>query len=248
MNAEIFCVLLGAAAGGFVQGLSGFAFGLVAMAFWAWFLVPQLAGPMVVFGSLVGQLLSIRLVRSGFERGRVAPFLVGGVLGVPLGVVALHHLDATLFRAGMGALLSLYCPAMLLAGDLPRVTTGGRAADAGIGFFGGVMGGIGGLSGPLPTLWCALRGWDKDAQRAVFQPFNLAMQGLTLTIYAGTGVLTAEVGRMFLLVAAAMIVPTLIGARLYARFSDVTFRRLILLLLSVSGVVLLAMSVPLLLT
>ena len=36
-------VALGAAVAGFVQGLSGFAFGMVAMSFWAWVLEPQLA-------------------------------------------------------------------------------------------------------------------------------------------------------------------------------------------------------------
>ena len=237
-------VLLGAVAGGFVQGLSGFAFGLVAMAFWAWFVTPQLAGPMVVFGSLIGQLLSAGAVRRGFEPGRVLPFLLGGTLGVPIGVLALSYLDPVMFQAGVGALLSAYCPAMLFARDLPRITVGGRLADSGIGFVGGVMGGIGGLTGPAPTLWCTLRGWGNDAQRAVFQSFNLVMQALTLGIYAASGLLTAEAGRMFVLIAPAMIVPTLIGARLYRRFSEVAFRRLVLLLLTLSGFVLLALSLP----
>ena len=52
-------VLLGALAAGFVQGRSGFAFGLVAMTFWVWVMAPQVAGPLVVFGSLVGQMLSL---------------------------------------------------------------------------------------------------------------------------------------------------------------------------------------------
>ena len=56
-------VLLGALVAGFVQGLSGFAFGLVAMAFWVWAVAPQLAGPLVVFGSLIGQLLLLRSFR-----------------------------------------------------------------------------------------------------------------------------------------------------------------------------------------
>jgi hypothetical protein len=31
-------------------------------------------------------------------------------------------------------------------------------ADGGIGLIGGMMGGLGGLNGPAPTLWCSLRG------------------------------------------------------------------------------------------
>ena len=53
MSAVTLYVLFGALAAGFVQGLSGFAFGLVAMTFWVWVIPPQLAGPLVVFGSLL---------------------------------------------------------------------------------------------------------------------------------------------------------------------------------------------------
>ena len=54
-----FIKTLGAAAGGFIQGLSGFAFGLVALGIWAWSVDPLVAGPLVVFGSLLGQILSL---------------------------------------------------------------------------------------------------------------------------------------------------------------------------------------------
>ncbi len=237
-------VALGAAAGGFVQGLSGFAFGLVAMAVWAWALDPVLAGPLVVFGSLVGQLLSAGSIRRGFDPRRVLPFVAGGVLGVPLGVALLRHIDPLAFKLAVGVLLVVWCPAMLLARDLPRVAGGGCFADAGAGMLGGVMGGLGGLTGPAPTLWATLRGWDRDAQRAVFQVFNLAMHGLTMAAYLATGTVSAEVARLFLVVAPAMLVPTLIGARLYRRFSDAAFRKVVLGLLAASGAILIATTFP----
>jgi hypothetical protein len=78
----------------------------------------------------------------------------------------------------------------------------------------------------------------------VFQVFSLSMQSLTLAMYSATGLITRETLFLFALVAPAMIVPTLLGVRLYARFSDLAFRRLILVLLSLSGIVLLVASVP----
>ncbi len=237
-------VALGAAAGGFVQGLSGFAFGLVAMAIWAWLLDPALAGPLVVFGSLVGQLLTLNSIRRGFDPRRVLPFIAGGVLGVPIGVALLRRVAPLAFKLAVGVLLSVWCPAMLFARDLPRVARGGRLADAGAGLVGGVMGGLGGLSGPAPTLWATLRGWSRDAQRAVFQAFNLAMHGLTMAAYLATGTVSAEAARLFLVVAPAMLVPALVGARLYRRFSDAAFRKVVLGLLAVSGAILIATTFP----
>ena len=165
----IIFVALGAAVGGFVQGLSGFAFGLTAMAIWAWSIEPVPAGPLVAFGTLFGQLLSIGTVRRGLDAGLIWPFVAGGILGVPLGVALLPHLDPLMFKLGVGVLLLLWCPAMLVSREIPRITGGGRLADGLVGWIGGIMCGIAGLNGPAPTLWTTLRGWERDRQRAVFQ-------------------------------------------------------------------------------
>ncbi len=243
MDPLLLQVILGACAAGFVQGLSGFAFGMVAMTFWAWSVSPHLAGPMVVFGSLIGQLLSVGTIRRGFDWRRTLPFIIGGVVGVPLGAALLPHMNQTVFKVTIGALLTVWCPTMLLVRELPRVK-GGSLADGGVGLIGGIMGGLGGLPGPAPTLWCTLRGWDKDAQRAVYQSFNLAMHAMTLTVYAVSGFITRETIGFFGVVAPSILIPTLIGARLYAKFSETMFRRMVLILLLISGVVLLASSIP----
>ena len=126
MTALGWSVLFGALAAGFVQGLSGFAFGLVAMTVWVWTVAPQLAGPLVVFGSLVGQLLLLRSFRHSFDGRRLWPFVLGGAAGTPIGVWMLHYVDPTVFKLAVGLILVAYCPAMLFIGAAPRVTVGGR--------------------------------------------------------------------------------------------------------------------------
>jgi uncharacterized protein len=85
---------------------------------------------------------------------------------------------------------------------------------------------------------------DKDVQRGVFQSFNLFMNALTLAAYAMSGLITAEALRLFALVAVAMVAPTFLGARVYARLSHSAFRQLILVVLFLSGIVLLGASIP----
>jgi uncharacterized membrane protein YfcA len=238
----VLVVAIGAAAGGFVQGLSGFAFGLVALGIWAWSVEPETAGPLVVFGSLIGQLLSLHAVRHALETARLWPFILGGLLGIPLGVILLQQINPLAFKLVVGIILLVWCPTVLLARRLPHVTAGGRWADAAAGWVGGVMGGLGGLTGPAPTLWCALRGWGRDTQRAVFQGFNLVMQAVTMAAYVAAGTIGADTLGLFAIVAPAMLIPTLIGARLYRRFSDTGFRRLVLLLLTLSGAILVLSS------
>ncbi len=244
MESMYLVVVLGAVVAGFVQGLSGFAFGLVAMSFWAWALEPRLAATLSVFGALLGQIVAVTTVRRGLDLRLLLPFVLGGLAGIPLGVALLPHLDMDRFKATLGALLVLWCPAMLLARRLPRITAGGRIADGAAGLAGGVLGGIGGFTGTLPTLWCTLRGYGKDTQRAVIQNFNLSMLLVTMGIYLATGIVTREMLPLFAVVAPAMLVPTLLGARLYVGISEARFRQVVLGLLTASGVGLLASSVP----
>ena len=237
---SVYVVALGAAFAGFVQGLSGFAFALVATSLWAWTIEPRLAVPLVVFGGLTGQVVAAFSVRRGFDVKLLWPFILGGLAGVPLGVIVLAHVDANWFKFLLGTLLVVWCPTMLLSTRLPRFTAGGRLADGTIGFLGGVMGGIGGFTGPLPTLWCTLRGFDKDAQRAVIQNFNLSMLAVTMGSYLASGVVTREMLPMFAVVAPAMLIPTLLGTRLYVGISEAAFRTIVLVLLTASGVALLS--------
>lgn len=238
MSFTIFAVLVGAVAAGFVSGLSGFAFAMVSISIWAWVLAPKLIAPLVVAGALTAQLVSLGSLRMRVDWRQLLPFLIGGVVGVPLGIALLTVIDLHIFRVITGAALIIYCAGMLLLASLPAIQWGGRVADGVSGLAGGVMGGLAGLTGPVPTLWCSLRGWDKDTQRAIFQSFNLVMQVITLMGYAWAGQMNAEFGRLCLLVLPAVLVPAWIGTKLYTRLSDQSFRRIILGLLLVSGVLL----------
>ncbi len=239
MDSTWWVLIAGAVAAGFVQGLSGFAFGLVATSIWAWWLPPQLVAPMSVFGALTGQVIAFITTRRPMQWPRLGPLLAGGLCGLPVGVWLLPRLDAATFQLGVGTLLAVWCPVMLMSGRIPHITRGGRVADAAVGLAGGVTGALGGFTGPLPTLWATLRGWDKDTLRGVIQNFNLVMLAATFIGYIAAGVVTAPMLPQFAVVAPALLVPVLLGARLYAGISPETFKRVVLALLSVTGAALL---------
>jgi uncharacterized protein len=242
----VLCVAFGAALAGFVQGLSGFGFGLTAMAVWAWFLDPTLAAVLAVFGALTGQVVSAFTLRRGWHFETLAPFLVGGVAGLPLGLWLLPRLDMPLFKGVLGLMLVTVCPLLFFAARLPPVRHGGRAADAMVGAVGGVMGGLGGSTGVVPTLWCTLRRFDKDRQRAIIQNFNLAMLAITFAGYLATGIAKASMAPLLLVVAPAMLIPARLGTKLYLGISELAFRQIVLGLLTASGVALLASAAPVL--
>src|SRR5256885_17114343 len=92
---------------------------------------------------------------------------------------------------------------------------GGRAADAIVGFAGGILGGLAGLSGPLPILWANMRGWGKHERRGIFQTFNWTILTASLCLQAGSGLIGIEVLKLALLAFPATLLGAWIGARTY---------------------------------
>jgi len=217
---------------------------MVAMSVWVWGIEPRLAAVMAVCGGLVGQLIAVFTVRRGLRLSALLPFLAGGLVGVPLGAWALPHLDPAAFKLTLGLFLVVCCPTMLLAHRIPRISAGGRWADGLVGLCGGVMGGIGGFSGVLPSLWITLRGWDKDLQRSVLQNFSLVALAATLASYVVSGMATPDMWPKLAVVVPALLLPALIGARIYHGLSPAAFRRVVLVLLTGAGVAMISAALP----
>ncbi len=113
--------------------------------------------------------------------------------------------------------------------------------ELGVGLLNGLLGGMTGLAGVFVTIWCGMRGWSKDTQRSVYQPVILASFVATaLSLIAG-GALTVEFARLYLLGAPALLAGMLLGFKLYGHLNDEAFRKVILVLLLLSG---LALAVP----
>jgi uncharacterized protein len=230
-------VCLGAFVGAFASGTAGFAFALATSALWLHVLDPMHTTLLVVACSTMVQFGLIWPMRRSIEIARVSPFIIAGLAGVPIGVYVLTRTDPQAIKFVLGLFLAAYGVYALAAPRLPSIAGGGRAADAGIGFVSGILGGIGGYSGVLPTIWTQLRGWPKDVARAVYQPFILVMQVATLII---VGVVALDPFGLALIVAAlpALLAGAWLGWRTYGRLDERRFRQVIAALLIASGVAL----------
>src|SRR6266550_458318 len=190
---ELLLFLLATFAGALVAGLSGFAFGLVAASIWLYILTPLQTATLIIAFRLVVQGYSVWKLRGALDWRRLWPFVAGAALGVPVGVGVLTWASPAHVRMGVGAFLVLYSLYALLRPAIPAVKAGGAAADACVGFLNGVLGGITGLAGILVIIWCGLRGWSKDVQRAVFQPVAVAIFAMSALWIGAKGAITPEV-------------------------------------------------------
>lgn len=225
--------------GGIVTGLAGFAMGLVVSGIWLHILTPAQTAALIVGYGLLVQSYSIWKLRHALRWRAVTPFVAGGVIGVPLGALLLTTINPEYLRAGVGVLLVVYSGYFLIT---PKVHTirAGVPADVGVGILNGILGGLTGLAGPVITIWCQLRGWRKDEQRAIFQPVILATFVLTAISLTVNGTITAELIKLYLMGLPVLIAGVLLGLKLYGHLNDLAFRKLVLYLLLLSGLVLIA--------
>lgn len=231
---------LGAFAGGFVNGLTGFGTGLSAMPIWLQTLPPALAAQLAAAGGVAGQVTTLRSIWHAIDWRVVAPMLVAGLVGVPLGALLVPSVDPLLFKRAIGAILIVYAGLMLTAGSRLQLPPMGRIADVLVGFSGGVLGGLSGLSGVTPTMWAALQGWSKERRRGVFQAFNLTILSAMLVAHFWQGFVTPQFLGALVVALPGTFLGVACGQYLYARLDDRRFDRVVLIVLGFAGIGLIA--------
>jgi uncharacterized membrane protein YfcA len=217
-----------------VAGVSGFAFALIAAAVWLHVLTPIQTATLTVSYGMMVQGFGAWKMRHAWNWNRLWPFLVGGAIGVPIGVSVLHWADPANVRTGIGGFLVLYA-GYGLARPAVHVVRGGKLADIMVGVLSGMLGAMTGFAGILIVLWSGLRGWPRDVQRGVFQPASVVLLAMCALAFGVTGSIARDTITLFLLGLPALAAGTWVGFKLYGRLDEAGFRRIVLVLLLLSG-------------
>jgi len=226
--------LVAAFAGGITTGVAGFAAGLVVSGVWLHILSPTQTAFLIPAYAVLTQSYSVWKLRRGFDWHKILPLVIGSALGIPVGAWLLPYINPDALRVGVGVVLIVFSTYNLARPAIKPVHAG-VATDVSVGVVNGVIGALTGLSGVLVTIWCQMRAWPKDQQRAVFQPVILAAMAMTAVSLAIGGAVTAEVAWLYLLGLPAVFGGLWLGLWLYGRLDDAAFRKIVLVLLLFSG-------------
>jgi uncharacterized membrane protein YfcA len=226
-------------AGALVSSLAGFAFAPIVAAIWLHILTPVETVTLIAAFGMIVQSVGVWKFRHALEWRRLAPFLIGAAVGIPLGIAILRWADVRLVKAAVGAVLVLFSLYGLLRPALAPVRGGGVALDGAIGLINGVLAGIAGIPGILVVMWMTLRRWPSDAQRVVSQALALASFVMITLWLGGSGTISGRTVRLFLMGLPALLAGIWLGLRLYGRLDQDGFRRVVLLLLLLAGALLL---------
>ena len=236
-----FALILGAS--GIVGGLSGFGFSAIG-ALSLWLVPPKLGVPLLMSLSAANQMMSLGQLRADLKPWHEwwpegpAPYLLGGVLGVPLGLAILHALPTATLMMTLGGLLVVYAAYSLLKPERLQVAYGSSwRVSSLVGMVGGVIGGFTAFPGAAVVVWSGLRHLPKAESRAIVQPYIFTLQLVALALLAVERPETFGYKFWALLaIALPVVLPcTLLGVCLYRLLSDVSFRRVTFILLGISG-------------
>lgn len=232
----------GAAVGGAIFGMIGFAYGILISVF----IHHAFTTPDVVFIVVSGALvLNLALLPRFWReiRWRAAlPYLVGATLGLPVGFWLLNHLEPRIIRAFVAVLIiayGLFALRQQTRAPLRLSVSHGRAADGSIGFTGGVIGGVSGLGPLVPGVWYGLRGMSKIEQRSLAQPFGLYVQGVMVAWLLASSTVSRHAVEGLAIATPVMLATAYLGLRGFERLSTGFFQRVVVVLAIIGAAVLL---------
>jgi uncharacterized membrane protein YfcA len=217
-----------------VSSIAGFAFAVIAGSALAYLRFDPVQAVMTMaLCSIAIQAYAVWQLRASIRWRALTPMLVAGAITTPLGVALLIHIDAKLYAAVLGAVVTGYGGYVLLRRQT-RPVRGAAWHEALAGALGGVMGGLSSAPGLAVTIWCSMRGWDNVQQRAVYQPFILAMQLVTVACLTWSAAPHTDALRHASFVPFALM-GAVGGFALYCRMTMRQFHVAVSLLLMVSG-------------
>jgi uncharacterized membrane protein YfcA len=228
-------------AASFISGLSGFGFGLIAMALLPLLIGIKLANAFVSFcGLAIFASLTIPLHKHVAWRTLV-PLLVGTALGVPIGVYGLVNLPEGLLLKILAAFILSYVVFALVVQNRVHFQMNRRWGYL-AGFVGGIISGALSAGGPPVIIYCDSLNLGKKGFKATLQVYFVIMILYKIPLFYVSGLLTEELWRTLLCYSPFVAAGTVAGIMLFHRLSDLWFRRIVLLLLTASAVVMIVKS------
>ena len=219
------------------RGLSGFGSGMIAVPLLAAVFPLQRVVPAV---AILSYLASLRL---GWKDWRLAAWSDLGILlpsalaGLALALPLFHALSPTLLRRLLGGWLLVQAVRSL--SNAPAGVPS-RAWALPVGLLGGLTDGLFSIGGPVYASYLGRREIEKTAFRATLTLLLVVESSLRLWGYRATGFLDRSALGLGVAVLPSAGLGLLLGERLHGHLPEQGFRRLVAILILLSGLVLLA--------
>jgi len=215
------------------QAVSGFGFALIGTP-----LVAVLVGPKeaVVGLTMIGVLLVAQLSLRGrghVDRPTVGVVTVSAIVGMPLGLLVLVRADDRVLTFAIAIAVIGFSLLLWRGARFPA----GRGTDATAGFTAGILSTSTGTSGPPIVIALSAKQLEPPVFRATISAIFLVQGSAALVLFALGEQITRDALSVALAGLPGVLVGSIVGERGFRRLDTPTFRRVVLGMLFLSGLV-----------
>ncbi|TAL87595.1 MAG: sulfite exporter TauE/SafE family protein [Rhodanobacter sp.] len=201
----------------FVRSAFGFGEALVAVPLLAFVMPVELAAPLAVLVSITVAMVAIAQDWRHIHVRSAGWLVLSTLVGTPLGLLALHRMDARIVKAILAVVIMGFSGYALL-GRRRAILPDDRRAWI-FGFAAGVLGGAYGMNGPPLVMYGSLRGWSPQHFRATLQGYFLPASLVAFAGYGLTGLWTVTVNRYYLLALPVIVLAIFLGRAVNRRMN-----------------------------
>ena len=231
-------IFLLSACAAFVQRVSGFGFGIFIMMFLP-YIMPSYNEAVALSGLLSGSTAFFILLRNfkNVRWGKIPVVLLFNAFISVFVVSFMATVSGEILRRCLGAVLILLSLYFLIFGGRVRLSFESWWSKALVGIFSGVMGSMFAMPGPPVVLYGVNAISDKKEYMATMQAFWLLFNLVYLFLRSGGGYYTSDTPLCWAVGLAGISLGLLAGAMCFDRISAATFKKVVYLLMILSGMV-----------
>jgi len=244
---ELIILLAAAGLAGLAHSAAGFGAALVSMPILTLLFDVNTAASIVALQGLITSSTVLIQNWRGLDFKEATRLILASLIGIPVGVFISKTVDEELVTGFLGIVLIAYGLYTLLLGSrstqkesenkLDNNWQGAGALTAG--FLAGILGGAYNTNGPPLIVYGTVKKWPPARFKSILQSLFLSNGLVVIAVRAADGAFTADVWKNYFYSIPMLLIGLFLGTRLSKRWEPAQFRKLIVILILVLGVLLL---------
>lgn len=217
----------------FVQGVTGFAFALIAIPLLSVSILPVELVPTCVLLSLIINIIMYAKRRTKLGIMDIKLLILFGIIGTYPGIWLLNFFSGDIIKFSAGIVI-LFTSLSLFLGKSIKFKNESTGMSI-TGLISGILNGSTSMSGPPIILYLANNNSHKEEIRSAMPSFGIITNVLAIIIYGFNGNLTGPVLHHFIISAPVLVAGVYAGIYFSKFINEKTFRSIVLSLLLITG-------------
>lgn len=218
---------------GFIQGMTGFGFSLIAIPIMAMFIDIKRVVPLSVSIALITVIIMSFQLKGHLNWKRIVPMVVGLVPGIAIGAFLLKNLPDNIIKFIMGMFLLVFSTYNLFKKNIEICLSYHWGVIAG--FLSGLISATVGGGGPPVVVYASLSKCSQNEIKATLSSFFVGMAGLTVVAHALNGLINISVIKMMMYSAPAALCGLFAGILSSDRIDKSAYVRIVNMMLAILG-------------